>query len=90
MKVVINSCYGGFGVSDEILQQLCVNDPWDIRRDDPKFISLVETLGVKANDLYSRLKVVEIPDDNTDWEISDYDGSEQVIYVLDGKIHRAW
>lgn len=31
--------------------------------------------------------IVEIPDNVTDWEISEYDGWESVVYVLDGKIY---
>lgn len=90
MKVVINSCHTGFGVSEEILQKLCVNDPWDIQRDDPKFVSLVEKLGEEADSIHSNLKVVEIPDNISDWEIADYDGVENVIYVLNGMIHHRW
>ena len=35
------------------------------------------------------LKVVEIPDENTDYYNDDYDGNERVVYVLNGKIHFA-
>ena len=38
---------------------------------------------------YAKLKVVEIPDNFTDYEINDYDGVETLIYVIDGKIYHA-
>jgi hypothetical protein len=56
----------------------------DIQRDDPALVATVEELGAKANDRFSELKVVEIPDD-VDWYIHDYDGLEWVA-----EHHRTW
>jgi len=56
----------------------------DIKRDDPALVKTVEDLGERANTKYSELKVVEIPDD-VDWEITEYDGLEQVE-----EKHRVW
>ena len=145
MKIVINTCYGGYGISALALQELAkrkgrecyfftsnirlrthtpitveqtkdvlmwsaysVPNPDDFRlnerdsdglyksaneralkislnsleedRTDPDLISIVEELGDEANTRFSKLKVIEIPDD-CDWEINDYDGIESVIDV---------
>jgi hypothetical protein len=57
---------------------------YDIKRDDPFLIQLVEELGEEANGKYSSLKVIEIPE-NVDWEIMEYDGLEWVA-----ERHRTW
>jgi len=59
-------------------------DPNDIKRDDPALVKTVEDLGEKANGRFAKLKVVEIPDD-VEWEITEYDGLEQVE-----EKHRVW
>ena len=95
MKVVINVCFGGFGVSKEVYEAM--GEEWDDYgfkfdnyRTDPKFISVVEKLGDKASGSCAELHVVEIPEEATDWRIEEYDGSESVWYVLDGKMHEKW
>ncbi len=82
MKIVINSCYGGYGLSKEAYELIGL--AWDdygfAFRDDrthPLLIMAVEELEEKANGRYSRLKIVDIPED-VDWEIHDYDGVETV------------
>lgn len=88
MKIVINSCYGGFGLSDEALECLeCeYSFEYDDRRTDPALISVVENLGELASGFCSSLQVVEIPDEATDWELNNYDGVESITYVIDGKL----
>ena len=56
----------------------------DIRRNDPLLIQVVEEMGEKANDRYSELKIVEIPDD-VEWQIDEYDGAEWIA-----EKHRTW
>lgn len=58
--------------------------PRDIKRDDPALVQVVEEMGEAANDRFSSLKVVEIPDD-VEWEIDEYDGYEHVA-----EKHRTW
>ena len=91
MKVVINTCFGGFGLSKEAYEFLGIewdkfgykyND--DDKRTDEKLIKCVETLGVKANGSCASLKVVEIPDD-VNWYIDEYDGMETIE-----EVHRRW
>jgi len=84
MKIVINDCYGGFGLSEEAeelyVQKKNISGPLrgDILRNDSVLVEVVETLGDKASGIYSKLKVVEIPDDVTDWRIEEYDGWEHI------------
>ena len=93
MKIILNKCYGGFGISDEALRMAGITDTdewgYDDLRTNPEVIKAVEILGKDANDKYSNLAVVEIPEAATDWEVDEYDGYETMIYVINGKIHRA-
>jgi hypothetical protein len=114
--VVINRCFGGFGLSHEAtmlyseLAKLNLKPVegkyfsftgydyyidgietdemfwYDnmLKRDDPDLVSVVRKLGEKANGPHADLKVVEIPYD-IEWEIDEYDGSEQVA-----EKHRTW
>ena len=86
MKVVINRCWGGFGLSDKAIEMFKAlgGDNYYSDRDDPILVKVVETLGEEANGDYSSLKVVEIPDD-VDYYIDDYDGMETIE-----ECHRSW
>lgn len=96
MKIVKNVCYGGFGLSDLALSRLseitgkskpeCIEDYEyeDSNRSAPELVQVVEELGKKANDCFSDLVVVEIPD-GVDWVIDDYDGIETIH-----EVHRSW
>lgn len=90
MKIVINKCYGGFSVNENIVKMLNLVSRYDLEDDrtNVKLIELIES-GVDVNTRYSNLTVVEIPDDATDYTIEEYDGCEYILYVLDGKIKRA-
>lgn len=93
-QIVINACYGGFGLSDVALElynefQLEVGgDPvayaGEIPRDCPRLIAVVKQLGERANEVYSKLKIVTIPDD-VEWTVQEYDGLEWVA-----EAHRTW
>jgi len=92
MKVVINKCHGGFGLSEEAenkYKELAgITNPnfYDrsIARDDEHLIAVVELLGSAADSRYSELKIVDIPED-VDWYIEEYDGLEWVA-----EKHRTW
>ena len=140
MKVVINRCFGGFGVSHEGMLRYCeikgidvypvqsddtfgfwtywtvpveqrmveksgedfyamsvedriahnklrskqTFDHFDIERNDPALVQTVQELGEKAAGDYSKLVIVEIPDD-TEWTVEEYDGMEHV-----SEVHRTW
>ena len=87
-KVVINKCYGGYSLSKKAYEYLGLE--WDgygyldMKRDDPKLVACVETLGNKANGTHAELAAVEIPDD-VDYIIEEYDGFEHIA-----EKHRTW
>lgn len=85
-KIVINACFGGFELSEKAVSILGEGYAyeWDIQRDDPELIRVVEALGEEANGECAQLKVVEIPEDVA-WEIKEYDGNEYVA-----EKHRTW
>jgi hypothetical protein len=90
MRVVINRCFGGFDLSDEglaLYNRLAHKRnsiAYDIPRDDPHLIEVVEILGDKASNEYSNLRIVEFPDD-VQYTIQEYDGCEWVA-----EVHRTW
>ena len=92
-KIVINAQHGGFGLSEEAMhhykrltgsapQSILYNH--EILRDSPQLVQIVEQLGERANNWYSRLKVVEVPE-GVEWHIHEYDGMEHVA-----EDHRTW
>lgn len=92
-KIVINACYGGFGLSPagmrryaEIKEIADVDSIhiYDIRRDDPALVQVVEELGALSSASYSRLCIVEIPP-SVVWRIEEYDGLEHI-----SETHRTW
>ena len=88
MKIVINECFGGFSVSDFVAKVLGIESCYEVSRTDERLITLIEELGSeKCSGSCACLSVVEIPENTTDWEISEYDGAETLIYVVDGKLH---
>lgn len=91
--VVINTCYGGFGLSQRAeteykrLAGIADDTSWydrDIARDDPYLVKVVKELGMGANGGHANLKIVELPGD-VDWQIEEYDGREWVA-----EVHRTW
>jgi hypothetical protein len=90
-RIVINTKYGGFGLSEQATEMFKkragVTDPvYDstIARDDPVLVSIVRELGADANGDYAALKIVEVPY-GVDWQIEEYDGTEWVA-----EKHRTW
>ena len=81
IEVVINKCYGGFGLSKEGMAEYNKLNPlieydWEIERDDPHLVSVVKKLGELASDGLSNLQIVEVQEAGCD--ISEYDGYESV------------
>jgi hypothetical protein len=91
-KIVINDKHGGFSLSEEARdlykERAGINNNdwyyWDLDRDDPILIQIVEEMGDAANGNFAKLKVVTIPDD-VEWQIGEYDGLEWVA-----EKHRTW
>ena len=101
MKVAINKCWGGFGVSKEVYKELGIkwdgygyignddlgikNDDYNAFRSDPKFISALEKVG-KDRCSGNLAKVVIIEiPDGIEFEIDNYDGQESIH-----EKHRSW
>jgi hypothetical protein len=93
MEIVINKDYGGYGISYRARHAIEeANEPDEISGDEfrtsPTLINFIKTYGSEAaSDSYANLKVVNIPDNATDWRIEEYDGLESIIYVVDGKMY---
>jgi hypothetical protein len=89
-RIVINTCHGGFGLSEQAVERYkqLTGQPlvsqYNIPRDDPYLVKIVNELGKHADGVYAELKVVEIPAD-VGWEIDEYDGKEWVA-----EKHRIW
>jgi len=90
MKIVINSCFGGFGLSDAALARYnelsgqTIENYYEIARNDTNLVQVVEELGKNADTRYSELNIVDIPED-VDWAIHEYDGLEHIY-----EKHRTW
>jgi hypothetical protein len=90
MKVVYNSCYGGYGLSEKaikFIKDYCNNHGMPVPSDDdfvyhnikrthPALVAAVETLGNEVNGDFADLKIFESKDDR--YYIEDYDGKETV------------
>lgn len=53
-------------------------------RTHPKVVEVVERMGEKASGCFSKLTVIDIPDD-VEWEVEEYDGYERI-----DEVHRTW
>lgn len=90
MKVVINTCFGGFSLSELALARYNelantnVDYYYSIERNDPCLVQVVEELGKESYGDYSDLKIVDIPD-GISWYIQEYDGLESIH-----ETHRVW
>lgn len=51
--------------------------PSNIERNDPALVQVVEELGDKANSMYAKLRIAEVPA-GTLYRIDEYDGNESV------------
>jgi hypothetical protein len=88
MKIVINTVYGGYQLSEKAYQELGLKwdgygFAFDEDRANPKLVAVVEKLGDCSGET-AKLEVVEIPD-GVDWEIEEYDGKEWI-----SEKHRTW
>ena len=93
MEIAINVCHGGFAVSEAIFEDLEIewdgygfldNGSFGITssnrheyRAHPDLIQALKKLGEDANGEYSKISIVDVPDD-INWGIDDYDGAESV------------
>jgi len=90
--IVINNCYGGFGLSEaaetRYKEMAGITDKdWysrDVARDDPYLVQIVRDMGEKAKGSHAALRIVEVPA-GVEWAIAEYDGNEWVA-----EKHRTW
>jgi len=101
MKIVISTCYGGFGLSKraffrlrELGHPMAIKEPIlrstylsNIDRSDAMLLQVINEMGGEegASPL-AKLRIVEIPEKATDFRIMEYDGLEYVLAVVEGKI----
>lgn len=88
MKIVLNRCYGGYSLSDDACKKLNVDDKFsfDVDRMNERLVAVVEENHDLASGKHADLRVVEFPDEATDYFIDSHDGFETLLYVLNGKI----
>lgn len=98
-SIIVNTCYGGFGLSEqaktmylELTKEVERSEDFfvdqDVSRDDPALVRVVTELGIKASSgLHAKLGIVHIPDDvpSDGWIIQEFDGFEFVA-----EKHRTW
>jgi hypothetical protein len=81
VKIVINRCCGGFGLSEEARRFFPESDcDRDIERNDPELIRVVEEMGERANGDFGSLCVVEW-NENVPYNIYDRGDGYEIIEV---------
>lgn len=90
VPVVINQCYGGFGLSGlaltmyNKLTDTKVEYADNIERTDPILVKIVRELKKEANDTCAQLQICKIPNYMLNfYTISEYDGMESVKLKTD-------
>ena len=80
-KVVINTCFGGFllsNVAQNWLQEhYNISNFKELSRHDYRLVECIEALGDKASGTFSELKIIEI--EGRVYKIDEYDGNETII-----------
>ena len=87
MKMVLNKCFGGFSIPEELCERWDCEPYDDVMRNHPELVEFVESHDGRYEEGNSCLMVVEFPDWASDWEFNEYDGYEGITYVLNGKLH---
>ena len=89
MKIVLNRTFGGFHYPEKFCQRYGVGSyDWCNHIDNGEYRfqdSLIDWVEKNPQDSEG-LRVIDIPEDVTDWQIHEYDGVESIICVIDGKI----
>ena len=87
MKIVINSFWGGFYLSEKVIKEYEkrtgkeFRDYYYSQRSDPVLIEIIERIGVnRAGSGSAELKIVEVPD-GIEYTILDYDGVETIVEI---------
>lgn len=85
MKVIYNSCYGGFSFNKDFAKKMGIDyhDDSDEIRTNPAIIQAILN-GEDVSGNCSELCVAVIPNMATDWWIKEYDGAEEIYCVMKG------
>jgi hypothetical protein len=99
IEIIINACYGGFGLTEEAFEAYKAraspvpdaSDEYAIPRHDPVLVSIVKEMGDRAWDLHAKLEIRHIPAQYTGfYRISEYDGLEHIEILYNKyKVHAA-
>lgn len=87
VEIMVNTCYGGFGLSEAAMDEYRKRCPgnenvdyYDIDRHDPVMVQILKQMGEAAFGAFSRIKLKKIPVQYLDhYSISEYDGLEHVV-----------
>ena len=82
--VAEKNAWGSYSYYKDHVSEGTYFSDYDIPRNDPALVQVIEELGEDADGPSSFLKVVEVPD-TVEWMIQDYDGVEWVA-----EVHRTW
>lgn len=95
INILINRCFGGYSLSEEAAEATShIADRYKLEsfsyRTNPEILRIFDEMGSEAFSGHcSEIEKVSLPEETTDWMITEYDGCEEVIYVVNGKIHTA-
>lgn len=82
MEIILYNSFGIFTVPKALNDYMdAIKEPFF--RDSPQAIEWIKVNPRKA----LPLKIVNVPENNTDWVIKEYDGNEYIICVVDGKLN---
>lgn len=91
MRFLLNKKYGTFCISDFAKGKLCCDTNYPDDHDEHLREDLMDLIVIYGSEKISgknaKLKIVEVPDDITDWTTINYDGCETLIYVLNGELY---
>ena len=98
-EIMLNVCFGGFGLSDEAMDEYrkqCPGkediDDYTIDRHDPVMVNIVKEIGTRsAGSAFAEIRLVSIPSQYVKYySIHEYDGRESVaIHYNKYKINSA-
>lgn len=101
MKIVINTYYGGFAVTEALYKELgfkwdgygylgnkdfgIEEENYEAYRTDKRLIAAIEKVGIKESTGRYAALAIVEIPDDIEWEIDEYDGRESVH-----ETHRSW
>ena len=88
MKVVLNRMFGGFSLSHKFCDAYPQFNCYGEDQDNQELIKCIEEFGInKGQSVSAEFEIFELPNETTDYYSDEYDGYDQLIYVVDGKLN---